>query len=258
MRDALLLRRDDVERHHRQDGAVHGHRHAHVVERDAGEQGAHVVDRVDRDARHADIARNARMVGIVAAVGREIEGDRQALLPGREVAPVEGVRILRRREPGILAHGPRLVDVHRRVGAAQEGRQARIGVEEVESGPVLGPVGRFYRNRLRRQPGRARGLALQGHARRLPCDIGKIGYAAHDASEDALDGKKSTFGAILRCAGTQCHRAVGHRAANTAFRVMVMAGLGPAIHAFTLRHPKAWILGPRPRMTAGGPFGLFQ
>ena len=79
-RHALLLGRDDVERQHRQHRAVHGHRHAHLVERDAGEQRAHVVDRVDRDARHADVARDARMVGIVAAMGREIEGDREALL----------------------------------------------------------------------------------------------------------------------------------------------------------------------------------
>jgi hypothetical protein len=36
--DALFLGGDDVERHDRQHGAVHGHRHAHLVERDAVEQ----------------------------------------------------------------------------------------------------------------------------------------------------------------------------------------------------------------------------
>ena len=56
-RHALFFRRDDEEREHRQHRAVHGHRHAHLVERNAGEQRAHVVDRVDRDARHADVAR---------------------------------------------------------------------------------------------------------------------------------------------------------------------------------------------------------
>ena len=45
VRHALLLGGDDVERQHRQHRAVHGHRHAHLVERDAGEQRAHVVDR---------------------------------------------------------------------------------------------------------------------------------------------------------------------------------------------------------------------
>ena len=97
-RHALFLGRDDVEREDRQHRAVHGHRHAHLVERDAGEQRAHVVDGIDGDARHAHIARDARMVGIVAAMGGEIEGDREALLPGREVAAVEGVRILGRGE----------------------------------------------------------------------------------------------------------------------------------------------------------------
>ena len=50
-RHPLLLGRDDVERQHRQHGAVHRHRHAHPVQRDAVEQLPHVVDRVDRDAR---------------------------------------------------------------------------------------------------------------------------------------------------------------------------------------------------------------
>ena len=129
-RHALLLRRDDVEREDRQHRAVHRHRHAHLVERDAGEERAHVVDRIDRDAGHADIAADARMVGIVAAMGREIEGDGQALLPGREVAPVEGVGILGRGEAGILPDRPGLVDIHRRVGAAQIGRQAGQAVDE--------------------------------------------------------------------------------------------------------------------------------
>ena len=49
--DALLLGRGDVERQHRQHRAVHGHAHRHLVQRDAVEERARVVDRVDRDAR---------------------------------------------------------------------------------------------------------------------------------------------------------------------------------------------------------------
>ena len=78
------------------------------AERDAGEQRAHVVDGIDRHAGHADVAAHARMVAVVAAVGGEIEGDRQALLAGGDVAPVEGVGVLGRREAGVLADGPRL------------------------------------------------------------------------------------------------------------------------------------------------------
>ncbi len=91
-RHALFLGGDDVERKHRQHGAVHGHRYRHAIERDTREQCAHVVDRIDRDARHADVAADARMVAVVAAMRGEIEGDRKALLAGREIAAVEGVR----------------------------------------------------------------------------------------------------------------------------------------------------------------------
>ena len=122
-RHALLLGGDDVEREHRQHGAVHRHRHAHLVERDAVEQLAHVEDRVDRHAGHADVAGDPRVVAVVAAVGRQVEGDRQALLAGGEVAPVEGVGLLGGGEAGVLADRPRLVDVHRRVRAAQERRR---------------------------------------------------------------------------------------------------------------------------------------
>ena len=84
-RDALLLARDDVAREHRQHRAVHRHRHRHAVERDAVEEDLHVLDRVDRDAGLADVADDARVVAVVAAVRREVERDRQAHLPGGEV-----------------------------------------------------------------------------------------------------------------------------------------------------------------------------
>ena len=66
------------------------------IERNAGKQGAHVIDRIDRDARHADVASDARMIGIVAAMGREVESDREALLAGGEIGAIEGVRTPRR------------------------------------------------------------------------------------------------------------------------------------------------------------------
>ena len=156
-RHALLLGGHDVEGEDRQHRAVHRHRHRHLVERDAGEQRAHVVDRIDRDPGHADIARDAGVVGIVAPVGGEVEGHRQALLPGREVAPVERVRILRRGEAGILPDGPGLGHVHGRIGPAQERRHTRIGVEELDAVAVLGPIDPLHRNALGRHPGFAHG-----------------------------------------------------------------------------------------------------
>ena len=42
---------------------------------------SHVVDRVDRHPGHADVAGHPRMIGVVAAVGRQVEGDREPFCP---------------------------------------------------------------------------------------------------------------------------------------------------------------------------------
>ncbi len=176
-RHALFLGGDDIEREHRQHGAVHGHRHRHPVERDAAKQRAHVVDRVDRDARHADVAGDARMIAVIAAMGGEIEGDREALLAGGEIAPVEGVRILGGGEAGILPDRPWLGDVHGRVGTAQIGRDAGIGVETVEPLEIAGAVAALHRNLFRREPGRGRRRA--GKRRLGKIDPREIRDTAH-------------------------------------------------------------------------------
>src|SRR5207248_11554356 len=88
--------------------------------------------RIDRNPRHADVAGDPRVIAVVAAMGGKIEGDRKALLAGREIAPVEGVGIFGSGKAGILPDRPRLRDVHGRIGAAQIGRDARIGLEEIE------------------------------------------------------------------------------------------------------------------------------
>ena len=82
MADALLLGGDDIAGQHRQHGAVHGHRNRHLIERNAVEEDLHVLDGIDRHTGLADVAGNARMIGGVAAGGCQIEGDRQAFLPG--------------------------------------------------------------------------------------------------------------------------------------------------------------------------------
>ncbi len=163
--DALFLGGDDVQRQHRQHGAVHGHGDRHPVQRDAVEEHPHVEDRVDRHPGHADVAGDAGVVGVVAAVGREVERDRQALLSGGEVAAVEGVGVLGGGEPGVLADRPRLVDVHRRVRAAQERGDTGVGVEEVEAVEVLGAVDRRDVDALRCRPLRRRRIAGGGRPR---------------------------------------------------------------------------------------------
>ncbi len=91
MGDPLLLSGDDEEGHDRKHRAVHGHADGHLAKRDSVEEQFHVLDGVDRNARHSDVAGDARIVAVVAAVGGEVEGDAQPLLPGSEVAAVEGV-----------------------------------------------------------------------------------------------------------------------------------------------------------------------
>ena len=127
--DALLLGGHDIERQHRQHGAVHRHRHAHGIEGDLVEQGAHVQDRVDGHACHADVGRHPGVVGVVAPVGRQVERHRQPSLAGCQVAPVEGVGVLGGGESRVLADRPRLVGVHGRIGAAQVRREAGVAVE---------------------------------------------------------------------------------------------------------------------------------
>ena len=77
--NTLLLRGDDVAGKHRQHAAVHRHRHRHLIERNAVEQDLHVLDRIDRDTRLADVTDDARMVRVVTAMRREIERDRHSL-----------------------------------------------------------------------------------------------------------------------------------------------------------------------------------
>ena len=168
-RHPLLLTGDDEEGEDRDHRAVHRHADAHLVERDAVEEYLHVLDAVDRDARLADVARHARVVAVVAAMGGKIEGDAQALLTGGEVAAVEGVRRLRGREAGILADRPRSLRVHRRADAARERREA--GQAGIEIGGVGGGVERLDRDALGRLPvgEAALGLAL---GERLP--VGEV------------------------------------------------------------------------------------
>ena len=162
LRHALLLGRHDVARQHRQHGAVHGHRHAHLVERDAVEQDLHVLDGVDGHARLADVADHARMIGIVAAVGGEIERHREAHLAGREIGAIELVALLGGREAGILAHRPGPAGIHRGLGPARERREARQRAQGLEAFEIGRGVERLHDDALGRHPvERRHGLVAQ-------------------------------------------------------------------------------------------------
>ncbi len=127
--DALLLGRHDVAGQNRQDGAVHRHRDAHAVEGDSVEENLHVFDGIDGDAGFPDIADDAGMVGVIAAMGRQIERDRKPGLAGRQIGAVEGIRFLGGRKTGVLAYRPRTMRIHGGARAAQIGGEAGQAVD---------------------------------------------------------------------------------------------------------------------------------
>jgi hypothetical protein len=98
------------------------------------------------------IARDAGMIAVIAAVSGQIEGDGQAFLAGGDVATVECVRIFGGGETGILADGPRLGDVHRRIWAAQVGCDPGVGVEEIEAIGVSAGIYGFHLDPFGRCP----------------------------------------------------------------------------------------------------------
>ncbi len=153
LRDALFLGGDDEAGEHRQHRAVHGHRHAHLVERDAVEQDLHVLDGVDRDAGLADIADDARMVAVIAAMRRQIERHRQAHLPALQALAVKLVRVLRGGEAGILPDGPGPVGVHGGARPAQKRRKAGHAAQRLEMFEIGRGIERLHRDALGRRPG---------------------------------------------------------------------------------------------------------
>ncbi len=121
--------RGDVEREQDAGGRVDGHRGGDGVERDALEEALHVFDGVDGDADLADFAEGHGVVGVVADLGGEIEGDGEAGGAVGEEEFVAAVGLLGVAHAGVLAHGPEAAAVHGGLDAAGVGVLA--GVAEV-------------------------------------------------------------------------------------------------------------------------------
>ena len=124
--DALLLGNGEVERDHHRRRRVDRHRGAHLVEGDAFEHHLHVLEGVDGDAYLANLGLRQRVVGVVADLGGQVEGDGEAGLALREEELEALVRLLRRAEAGILAHAPEPAAIHRGLHASGEGVFARV------------------------------------------------------------------------------------------------------------------------------------
>ena len=139
-RHALGLGRCHVEGQQDRRRGVDRHRRADLAERQAVEQDRHVGQAGDRHPDTADLALRLRRVGVVAHLGRQVEGDRQPGLPLREQVAETLVGLLGRREARVLAHRPEAAAVHRRLDASGEGVLPRA--PEVAILVEVGGVGR--------------------------------------------------------------------------------------------------------------------
>jgi hypothetical protein len=118
------------------------------------------------------------MIAVIAAVGGEIERDREAHLAAGEIAPVEGIGVLGGREARILAHRPGTGRIHGRIGTTQIRRDAGIGVEKIEPGRVIRTIGRLDRDTFRGEP-RLSGSAGRRDRRVGEGDGAEIGDSRH-------------------------------------------------------------------------------
>jgi biotin carboxyl carrier protein len=75
--DPLAFRRRHVEGEEDRGGRVDRHRGAHLAQRDPREEGLHVDERGDRDPDPSDLPLGLGGVGVVAHLGRQVEGDRE-------------------------------------------------------------------------------------------------------------------------------------------------------------------------------------
>src|SRR2546430_1551649 len=140
-RDALLFADELVEEQQQSGRRVDRHGGRDLAERDPVEEQLHVAERVDRDACAPDLADGALVVGVVAELGRQVEGDGEPVLAPLEQVAEARVRLLGRGEARVLADRPGPAAVHVRVGTARVRELARQ--LELETRDVLLGVDRF-------------------------------------------------------------------------------------------------------------------
>ena len=220
--DSPLFGHHDVHREQRRRRRVDRHRRRHLVERKAVEQHVHVLDRIDRDADSANLTERARRVGVDAHLGRQVERDAQAGLPGGEQMSKPAVRFRRRPEAGVLAHRPEPSAVHRRLHAARERILAGIGeVARVVERRVRRPVDGLDREARRRIHGIRHSVEANWRSsctinRRMRCN-----RTSHP------DGCGATGGSAFRASSQLSTRSFAvNRSRLSAF--LLVAGLVPA------------------------------
>ena len=117
--DAVLLGGDDVEREQPRRRRVDRHRRVHLVERDAVEQRVHVALVRDGHADLADLAARELVVGVVAGLRRQVEGDASGpVWPLARLRRYSSLDFARGRMARVRAHHPRPVGLGQAVAHA--------------------------------------------------------------------------------------------------------------------------------------------
>ena len=147
-----MLCNSSIESQNGQHSAVHGHRDGHLAEVNLVEQYLHVEDAVDSHTSLADVADDALVVAVVAAVRGQVESTAQTLLTGGDIAAVEGVTLFSGRETGVLADSPGTHHIHSRVRSAQERRDTGGIVQVLHALEVFLAVGGLHVDLLRSPP----------------------------------------------------------------------------------------------------------
>jgi hypothetical protein len=139
---ALLLCHERVEEQENRGGRVYRHRGRDLLQRDAFEEVAHVQERVDGYADLADLPKGELMVRVASHLRGQVEGHREACLTVLYQVLEAGVRLTRRAETRVLAHGPWPAAIHARVRAAGVRILSRVAetLSVVEAFEVVGLV----------------------------------------------------------------------------------------------------------------------
>ena len=122
---SLFLSNQLIEQQKGGGGGVDRHRGGDLAQWNPVQQGPHVLERVDRHADLPDLTGGEGVVGVEPHLGGEVEGHRQAGLPGLEQrleTLVGGGGIAK---PSVLAHRPQPAPVHGGVRPARVRKLAR-------------------------------------------------------------------------------------------------------------------------------------
>ncbi len=235
----------DVEREQDAGGGVDGHGGGDGVELDAGEEALHVFDGVDGDADLADFAEGHGVVGVVADLGGEIEGDREAGGAVGEEEFVAAVGLFCIAHAGVLAHGPEAAAVHGGLDAAGVGILA--GVAEVAVGIEVWRPGLLL-SRCASLAFAPLAVALRSPAARPLCRSSCHPSAAacgfHEGADAEVDEDEGAMAERRKCACSGPWRALARvRQAFWPKKTAKRAKKRPVISS--QRVPETWASGPR-------------